>query len=104
MTVLAQPEVKGMATLQQRTACMLYVDRLSPKKHFVSLAWEGKLFRYSQTGQGSGWGTHKNRKSEKDGNGKCLHIILYGPLTEDNCKYIGGNAIMWLFDLKDTFY
>ena len=25
-------------------------------------------------------------------------------ITEDNCKYIGGNAIMWLFDLKNTFY
>lgn len=55
-------------------------------------------------GQGSGWGTHKNWKSEKDGNGKCLHTILYGPVTKDNCKYIGGNAIKWLFDLKKKFY
>ena len=53
----------------------------------------GKLFKYSQMGQGSGWGTHKNWKSEKDGNGKCLYTIFYGPVTKDNCKYIGGNAI-----------
>lgn len=64
----------------------------------------GKLFKYSQMGQGSGWGTHKNWKSEKDGNGKSLHTIFYGPVTKDNCKYIGGNAIKWLFDLKNKCY
>ena len=63
----------------------------------------GKLFKYSQMGQGSGWGTHKNWKSEKDGSGKCLYTIFYGPVTKYNCKYIGGNAIKWLFDLKNKF-
>lgn len=93
-----------MATLQQRTSCMLYMDRLSPKKHFVSLAWEGNYSNTVKRGKAVVEVSTKTSKSEKNGNGKGLHIILYGLLTKDNCKYIDSNAIIWSFDLKNTFY
>ena len=46
---------------------MLYMDRLSPKKHFVSLAWEGNYSNTVKRGKAVVEVSTKTSKSEKMG-------------------------------------